>query len=61
MKTVWEFSGTLNMSYKKRFTRNDFAASKIFRKNKKLPFKIGEKIKKVTSKTEMLKKDISFK
>ena len=52
---------TLNMSYKKRFIRNDFATSKIFQKNKKLPFKLVEKIRNVTSKAEMLKKHISFK
>ena len=52
---------TLNMSYKKRFIRNDFATSKNFWKNKKLPFKIGEKIRNVTSKAEILKKHISFK
>ena len=43
------------------FIRNDFATSKNFRKNKKLPFKIGEKIRNVTSKKEILKKHISFK
>ena len=56
-----EIDFTLNMSYKKRFIRNDFATSRNFQKNKKLPFKIGEKIKNVTSKAEMLKKHISFK
>ena len=49
------------MSYKKRFIRNDFTTSRNFQKNKKLAFKIGEKIRNVTSKTEMLKKDISLK
>ena len=55
------FTGTLNMSYKKRFIRNDFATSRNFQKNKKLPFKIGEKIRNVSSKAEMLNKHISFK
>ncbi len=49
------------MSYKKWFIRNDFATSRNFQKNKILPFKIGEKIRNVTSKAEMLKKHISFK
>ena len=49
------------MNYKKRFIRNDFATSKNVQKNKKLPFKIGEKIRNVTSKAEILKKGISFK
>ena len=52
---------TLNMSYKKQFIRNDFATSRNFQKNKKIPFKIGEKIRNVTSKAEILKKLISFK
>ena len=41
---------TLNMSYKKRFIRNDFATSRNFQKNKKLPFKIGEKIRNLKQK-----------
>ena len=49
------------MCYKQWFIINDFATSKLFWKNKKLPFKIGEKIRNVTSKAEMLKKHISFK
>ena len=40
------------MSYKKRFIRNDFATSRNFQKNKKLPFKIGEKIRNITSKVD---------
>ena len=49
------------MNYKKQFTRNDFATSRKFHKNKKLSFKIGEKIRNFTSKAEMLKNHISFK
>ena len=48
------------MSYKKRFIRNDFATSRNFQKNKKPPFKIGEKIRNVTSKKEILKKTHFF-
>ena len=48
------------MSYKKRFIRNDFATSRNFQKNKKLPFKFVEKIRNITGTAEMLKKHISF-
>ena len=41
---------TLNMSYKKRFIRNDLATSENFGKNKKLLFKIGGKIRNYSSK-----------
>ena len=51
---------TLNMSYKKRFIRNDFATSRNFQKNKKLPFKIGEKIRNVTSKSRNVEKTYFF-